>query len=290
MTAADTADFSITGTRTANSVRVFAPAKVNLALHVTGQQADGLHLLDSLVVFADIGDRLIISPAASSALQITGPMRHVAPATADNLALRAAAWMGHSAAITLEKSLPAGAGLGGGSADAAAVLRGLALLHDRPPPEGSATLGADIPVCLLSRAARMRGIGQQVSVLPPCPALPALLVNPGLHLATPRVFQALERRDFPPLPARLPEFRNPGAVIDWLVGQRNDLEPPAIALAPQIGTVLSVLRDTGAALARMSGSGTTCFGLYPDQATAQAAQSTVRAAYPAWWVQAVTLR
>ena len=258
-------------------IEVLAPAKVNLALHVTGQRADGYHLLDSLVAFAPFGDRIGLTPAAAPMLRVTGPEAAGVPEGPENLVLRAAALAGRTAEITLEKNLPPASGIGGGSSDAAAVLRALGAA-----PEGLERLGADVPMCLVPRPARVRGIGEQLEpvTLPP---LPAVLVNPRLEVATPAVFRALSWRENPPLP-ELPAFGGAVDCIDWLRERRNDLEPPAVALAPVIGTVLAMLRATpGCRLARMSGSGATCFALYATLAEAEAALARVRIARPSWW-------
>lgn len=266
-----------------------APAKVNLTLHVTGRRGDGYHLLDSLVAFAGAGDRVTVAPSPVPSLRVTGPRAGGVPEGRENLVLRAAALMGVTAAITLEKHLPAAAGIGGGSSDAAATLRALARLTGRPLPEALA-LGADLPVCLIARGARMRGIGETVELLPTLPALDAVLVNPGLPVATPAVFARLARRDNPAMPDRLPRWPDAAACIRWLATQRNDLEAPALALCPDIGVTLTALRESaGCALARMSGSGATCFGLYPDAARARRAAEKIAAAHPGWWVVATRL-
>ncbi|RMD91691.1 MAG: 4-(cytidine 5'-diphospho)-2-C-methyl-D-erythritol kinase, partial [Alphaproteobacteria bacterium] len=246
------------------ATELFAPAKINLTLHVTGQRADGLHLLDSLVVFADVGDRLRLERAASFSLTVTGPRAAGVPAGEENLVMRAARLMGAPpVAITLEKHLPAAAGIGGGSADAAALLRGLAALGGvMPAPERLAALGADLPVCLLARPARMRGIGEQLTPLE-LPEVHLVLVNPGVALPTRAVFAALDSRENPPMPEPLPRWRDARELAGWLGRMRNDLEPPARALAPEIGVALDALAQTpGCLLARMSGSGATCLGLY----------------------------
>ncbi len=273
------------------AVKVFAPAKVNLSLHVTGRRADGYHRLDSLVMFADIGDRLTLTASATPSLQVTGPMAEGVPAGADNLALRAAALFDLPVAITLSKHLPMAAGLGGGSSDAAAVALGLAeLTGSRDLPEGLTALGADIRVCLMRRAARMRGIGEEVTPLAGLPPLAAVLANPGVSLATPDVFKALESKQNPPMPRKLPPLRQPDALIRWLAAQRNDLEAPAIALAPEIGAALDALAALpGAVLARMSGSGATCFALFPSREAAEEAARRLAAERPGWWVRPVTL-
>jgi 4-diphosphocytidyl-2-C-methyl-D-erythritol kinase len=265
-----------------------APAKVNLALHVTGRRADGYHLIDSLVVFAGPCDSLHLAPADDLRLSVRGPFADEVPAGDDNLVLRAAAMLapGRGAAITLEKNLPAAAGLGGGSADAAATLRALARLWSVPlgEPASYAALGADVPVCLVGRPARMRGIGEIVEPVElPCP-LHIVLVNPRVPLSTASVFAALDRRDNPGL-APLPRCDTPAALAAYAARQRNDLEPPAVAAAPVIAEVLAAIRTTpGCLLARMSGSGATCFGLYADAVAGAAAKARLAAAHPGWWV------
>lgn len=265
--------------------KVFAPAKVNLCLHVTGQRADGYHSLQSLVAFADVGDWVQIDPAPEPALAITGPRAAGVPTDASNLCLRALALTGRSARITLEKHLPAAAGIGGGSADAAAVLRAVAIQFDDPLTADVIGLGADVPVCLESRAALMGGIGEEVTPRP-IPPLSAVLVNPGVPVPTGPVFQGLRTKTNPPMP-QIPAWRDAAALIAWLKTTRNDLEPPARALEPAVQATLDAL--SGAVLARMSGSGATCFGLYADGQAARAAARAIAAAHPAWWVVPVTL-
>lgn len=265
-----------------------APAKINLALHVTGRRDDGYHTLDSLVVFADAADVVRVRPAAAPSLRVTGPMAAGVPTDASNLVLRAAAAMGVSAEIELEKHLPAAGGIGGGSSDAAATLRALAAMTGRAPPADLAALGADVPVCMAPGPARMRGIGEIVAPLATLPPLDAVLVNPGVAVPTPRVFSRLAGRENPQLPDPLPAFDGAAALIDWLAVQRNDLEPPARALAPEIDAALAALaRAPGCRLARMSGSGATCFGLFVDAAAAARAAGSL--ARPGWWVRAVRL-
>lgn len=271
-------------------VEAFAPAKVNLALHVTGRRDDGYHLLDSLVMFADVGDRITVERATGTKLTITGPMSDGVPATEDNLVLRAARLMGIDAKIHLEKVLPHAAGLGGGSSDAAATLRALAGLTGKPIPDDVVGLGADVPVCLGNLAARMRGIGEDVQTLHDMPALHAVLVNPNIPLSTAQVFAALQEAENPGLPDDLPSGRDASALIDWLRGQRNDLQAPAIASEPRIAQVLDAIDVTsGCRLARMTGSGATCFGLYLDADNAGSAAGRLAETYPSWWVRKVTL-
>jgi len=255
-----------------------APAKINLALHVTGRRADGYHLLDSVVVFTELGDRVSVSPGPSS-LAVTGPFADAVPAGEDNLCLRALRRVGAEAALVLDKHLPPASGIGGGTADAAAVLRALGRTPDRP-----VALGADLPACLLSRPLRMQGVGELITPLD-LPELHLVLVNPRVEIPTPAVFAALERRDGAPLPD-LPALGGAGTLLDWLSTTRNDLQPPATRLQPVIADCLAALQGQGAGLARMSGSGATCFGIFADAARAEDAARAIAAASPGWWVRA----
>ncbi len=269
----------------------FAPAKINLTLHVTGRRPDGYHLLDSLVVFADLGDRITVRRADRMRLEVTGPMAAGVPTDGGNLVLRAAQAAGVTGAeITLAKHLPAAAGIGGGSADAAAVLRALAHSHGAAPPSGQALLGlgADVPVCLASVSARMSGIGAQLAPVPGLPPLAAVLVNPGIPVRTPDAFHALAGRTGPAMPP-IPAFGDVAACCDWLAEQRNDLQAPVVAMVPAVGRVLEALRGAGARLARMSGSGATCFGLFASRDRADRAARTLSKAHPDWWVRGTTL-
>lgn len=272
-----------------------APAKVNLCLHVTGRRADGYHLLDSLVVFAGTGDRVTAAPGQGLALRLEGPEAAGLAAEPDNLVLRAARTMGVAeASLTLWKGLPVASGIGGGSADAAACLRALARLTGRGLPDAGAVLalGADVPVCLAGRPARMRGVGEALSPLPPLPPVWMVLANPRVAVSTPQVFAGLGRRDNPALPD-LPAqgWRDAAALARWLAAAtRNDLEAPARAVAPVIGDVLAALAAApGCLLARMSGSGATCFGLFARDTEARAAAAALRAARPLWWVAAAPM-
>ncbi|RKF15395.1 4-(cytidine 5'-diphospho)-2-C-methyl-D-erythritol kinase [Roseovarius spongiae] len=278
------------GTR-ARVVEAFAPAKVNLTLHVTGQREDGYHTLDSLVMFADVGDHVRVSKAAKTTLRMVGPTAHNVPKGGDNLVLRAAALMGATASITLEKHLPMSAGLGGGSADAVATIRALAELTGQPAPADLLPLGADAPVCAADAgAARMRGIGEQVTAVHGLPTLDAVLVNPKIPVLTDEVFRRLRNRDNTPLPDPIPTGEDAAALIEWLKGTRNDLEEPAIECEPVIAQVFSTLEVTpGCLLTRMSGSGGTCFGLYADAETAASAAGRLSESHPNWWVTATQL-
>ena len=267
-----------------------APAKINLTLHVTGQRADGYHLLDSLVVFADVGDRLTLRLAEAPDLTVTGPMAAGVPLGPDNLVLRAARVMGVDLEIGLEKHLPSAAGIGGGSSDAAAVLRGTVALVPglALPADRGLSLGADVPVCLMARAARMRGIGEDVAPVEGLPELHGVLVNPGVAVSTAVIFRSLARKDNAAMPDVLPGWRDAADLAAWLAGQRNDMQAAAVAAAPVVGQVIAAIGATaGCLLARMSGSGATCFGLYADaDAAARAADALAR---PGWWVRAVHL-
>ncbi|SDY67986.1 4-diphosphocytidyl-2-C-methyl-D-erythritol kinase [Jannaschia faecimaris] len=258
----------------------FAPAKINLTLHVTGRRADGYHLLDSLVAFADVGDKLTVAPG--DGLTVTGLFAAGVPTDDSNLIRKALALAGVFRAVILDKQLPHPAGIGGGSSDAAAALR---LVGAELPVGKILTLGADVPVCMAAQGARMRGVGEVVEpvALPP---LHAVLINPGLPVPTPAVFRALVSPENAPMPD-LPRWPDATSLVGWLAEQRNDLEPPALTVAPGIGDVLEALRGSGAGLARMSGSGATCFGLYGSGA--DAAGAAARLAHPDWWVRACTL-
>jgi 4-diphosphocytidyl-2-C-methyl-D-erythritol kinase len=271
----------------------FAPAKVNLTLHVTGRRADGYHLLDSFVAFAEVGDRVEVRAADALSLAVDGPMAGGLPAGEDNLCLRAARLAGEGgAAIRLTKVLPVASGIGGGSSDAAAVIRALAKLrgHALPPAAKTAALGADVPVCLEARARRMRGIGEALADVPPLPPAWLVLANPGVRVATAEVFRALAGRTGAPMPEIMPWFADAAALAGFLRAQRNDLEGPARQVAPVIGEVLAALAaEPGCLIARMSGSGATCFGLFGSAAEAGAAAADLRRARTGWWVVAARM-
>ena len=277
-------------------IRVDAPAKLNLYLHVTGRRADGYHELDSLVTFAALGDTLEIAPAETLELGLSGPFAS-SLGEGDNLAVQAAAALAERLGrpadlrIALEKRVPVAAGLGGGSADAAAVLRGLARLWRLDPGHGDILdevalgLGADVPVCLHRRAAFMAGIGERLSAPPSLPACAALLVNPGVPVPTGAVF-AGRRGPYSGADSFDESPADAVALAALLRERRNDLEAPALAQVPAIGRVLARLRQApGCLLARMSGSGGTCFGLFAGEAEATAAARAIAREQPAWWVQ-----
>lgn len=268
------------------TVEAFAPAKINLTLHVTGRRDDGYHLLDSLVVFAqDVGDRAFVEAADELTLSVTGPHAEGVPTDGENLVLRAAERLrelrgvASGARIVLEKHLPHGAGIGGGSADAAAAIRALAEIWgvSTLTTAEAIPLGADVPVCLAGPGPQMmRGIGERVEAFGGLPDVSVVLVNPGVPLPTQSVFKALEAAGNPAMSAMS------DSAFNWLVAQRNDLEAPAMRVAPVIGDVLSALRSAGARLARMSGSGATCFGVFDEPA---AAVKALRDAHPDWWIR-----
>ncbi|WP_039019387.1 4-(cytidine 5'-diphospho)-2-C-methyl-D-erythritol kinase [Halocynthiibacter namhaensis] len=271
---------------TANFAPGFAPAKINLTLHITGQRADGYHLLDSLVAFADFGDHLTVTPASDMRLDVVGPEGEGVPTDYRNLILQAAALcpVADPHAFTLEKNLPTASGVGGGSSDAAAAIR---LLKVDVDLQRVLKLGADIPMCITPKAARVQGIGDQISVVSNFPSLPAVLLNPRLSVPTPDVFSALLSKDNAPMQS----MPKPGGdVIVWLAEQRNDLQGPAISLFPGIQSALSALEGTnGCQIVRMSGSGATCFALYRTDTEAENAAKDLTHSHPDWWVQSCRL-
>lgn len=261
-------------------MRLLAPAKVNLALHVVGRREDGFHLLDSVVVFAGFGDWLEVVPSQSTTLRVVGPRAEGVPQDARNLAWRAADWVGTPADILIDKHLPHAAGIGGGSADAAAVIRALG-----GPTAGSEALGADVPVCVHGRPVRMRGIGETLDDISPLPDMWIVLANPGVEVPTGAVFATMERVDNAPLPA--PDWTDFESFIGWLETTRNDMEGPARAMQPVIGDVLDQLGAAdGCALARMSGSGATCFGLFETETAARMAAAGLPGE---WWTEAARI-
>jgi 4-diphosphocytidyl-2-C-methyl-D-erythritol kinase len=278
-------------------IAIPAPAKINLTLHVLGRRADGYHLLDSLVAFASVHDVVRAEDAYALTLTVDGPTAQdlAANLQGENLVLRAARRLAEAAGITapaaalaLHKTLPVAGGIGGGSADAAAALIALAKLWrldltDAALAAIALPLGADLPVCLASRAAYMSGIGELLVPAPKLPPLGILLVNPRVALPTAAVFQALNGRfgDGESLAYRQ---NDESSLFAALREGRNDLEAPARRLAPVIGDLLAVLADLpGARLARMSGSGATCFALFDDEAVARAADGVLRADARGWW-------
>lgn len=274
------------------SAREPAPAKVNLALHVTGRRDDGFHLLDSLVVFPAIGDEIAAAPGSGLTLEIDGPFAGGLDSGEGNLVLRAARLIGADhLTLRLTKALPVAAGIGGGSTDAAATLRLMARLRGLAMPGVDALpdLGADLPVCLAARSARMSGIGEVVTPVV-LPEFWMVLANPGVPVATGAVFAGLGRRRNPPMPD-LPGFSDADALFGYLGARRNDLEAAAVALAPPIADALEALAaQPHCRLARMSGSGGTCFALFSAEPQARAAAAAIGRARPGWWVAAAPVR
>jgi 4-diphosphocytidyl-2-C-methyl-D-erythritol kinase len=281
-----------------------APAKVNLTLRVVGRRRDGYHEIESLVAFAEFGDRLRLWPGSGLTLAVNGPTAVKAGDIDGNLVLKAAREMSARqngltlGAFRLDKRLPVAAGLGGGSADAAAALRLIArangLTRDDPQLYAAArATGADVPVCLDSRPRIMRGIGDILSEPLTLPTLPAVLVNPGVALATKEVFAGWATASSPSPKAGFAALGAPptrAALLEFLLAQANDLERPAIALAPVIADVLAVLRNSvGCKVARMSGSGATCFALFASAAAAHRAARALRSKFPNWWIRPTTL-
>ena len=283
-------------------------AKVNLTLRVVGRRVDGYHDLESVVAFADCADSLTLTPGSELRLETTGPMARACGEIADNLVLKAASLLAQRVpdmkvgTFILDKVLPVAAGIGGGSADAAAALRLLARLNglaadDARLIEVALETGADVPVCLASRACDMTGIGEGLLPLN-LPRMPAVLVNPSVAVATRDVFSALGLRSGELLVGATDVIESPAwpedgtSITDWvaeLALVANDLEAPAIRIQPGIGEVLDVLGGSGALLARMSGSGATCFAIYAEAALAQRAAETILRAHPEWWVHAGVL-
>ncbi|AID28749.1 4-diphosphocytidyl-2-C-methyl-D-erythritol kinase [Mesorhizobium sp. USDA 4775] len=275
-----------------------AHAKINLALHVTGRRADGYHLIESLAVFTRFGDRVEIALADSDDFAVSGRYAPAVPLDASNLVLKARDALRREVgsgrtppvSIKLEKNLPVASGVGGGSSDAAAVLRGLAQawapdMDDAGLARIGLSLGADVPMCLAAKPLVARGIGDELSMVPDFSALGLVLVNPGTPVSTADVFAALSRRDNEPLPP-LPRSIDFHSLRNWLEITRNDLEPAALALQPAIGRALSWLDKAGSGFSRMSGSGATCFGLFETGNVAKRAAAEIRSRQPDWFVAA----
>ena len=284
-------------------------AKVNLTLRVVGRRTDGFHDLESVVAFADCADRLTLTPGSELALQMAGPLAQACGETSDNLVLKATRLLAErvpglkSGSFTLDKVLPVAAGIGGGSADAAAALRLLAKLNglsldDERLLEVALATGADVPVCLLSRACDMTGVGDTLTPLS-LPIMPCVMINPCVPVPTKDVFKALGLRNGELLVGATDIFRGTdwpeagASVEDWvevLAASPNDLEAPAMRIQPVIGEVIAALNATnGAWLARMSGSGATCFAIYENTAEAGRAAEKIRRDHPGWWVHSGTL-
>lgn len=268
-----------------------APAKINLFLHVGERRADGFHPLQSLAVFTGAGDALAIEEAPDLSLAIEGPFAQGLKGESDNLVLRAARALGIGGAkLTLTKNLPVASGIGGGSADAAAALRGLDRLWNTQKDQAglceiAASLGSDISVCVLSAPSFMEGRGEILRAPDAMPRIPMLLVNPGVAVPTKDVFAALDQRSGVEMALPRGRFGDTADLLRFLDTTRNDLEAPAIGLQPVIGEVLAAMRALpGALLVRMSGSGATCFGIFADDDCCERAARTLQQAAPDWWV------
>lgn len=278
-----------------SSLRRLAPAKVNLALHITGHRDDGYHLLESLVAFTHFGDYVSLKPAERTTLSACGPFDDQVPLDNSNLILRAHDLLAaefplhhrQAAALTLEKNLPIASGIGGGSSDAAAALILLARhwglkLTENMLASLALPLGSDVPMCVAARPLVARGAGEQIENVK-LPGLPLVLVNPGEPLSTSSVFSALDKKDNPPLPP-LPEMHGIADVVAWLKQTRNDLEAPAASFVPSVRPALEALCAEGADIARMSGSGATCFGIFPTEEAAQRAADAIARHHTMWFV------
>lgn len=288
----------MTGSPTAFAIA--APAKINLYLHVTGRRADGLHIIDSLMAFADVCDSVVVRPAADLRLDLEGRFARHLPTGDDNLVLRAARALAERLGvsprvrITLTKRLPVASGIGGGSSDAAATLKALTALWQADPRvlednEWTARLGADVPVCLFGAPAQVSGIGDIVRVAPALPECAVLLVNPGVPVPTGSVFA--RRSGAFSSSAPLPPVHDFAALVQELAERRNDLTDAAISISPAVGQALDALaRSSGCRLARMSGSGGTCFAMFDVDAGALDAARAIAERHPEWWVCATRLR
>ncbi len=274
-----------------------APAKINLALHVIGRRKDGYHLLESLVGFAELGDLITVKTTEADSFSVDGCFATDVPIDDSNLVLRArdmlrAAYPGYAqpVSIALEKNLPVASGIGSGSSDAAATLRVLVRLWRIPADESelarlSLPLGADLPMCIAGRPLMARGIGEHLELIKDFPNMPIVLVNPGIAIATPDVFRAIARHDNPPLVS----MTKASAMLEWLAASRNDLKPAAISIVPTVDDVLQALRQSGAAFARMSGSGATCFGIFNSTAAATRAAEVISSVQPNWFTATTSL-
>jgi 4-diphosphocytidyl-2-C-methyl-D-erythritol kinase len=273
-----------------------APAKINLFLHVGERRGDGFHPLQSLAVFTELGDRLTAEPADELSLAVDGPFAAMLSDESDNLVLKAAralaAKSGHAPTVklSLTKNLPVASGIGGGSADAAAALRALSslwglTLDDAALGAIAAELGSDVPVCLASEPRWMEGRGEILSPIASLPRLTLLLVNPNVAVPTREVFAALEKRSFADRKLPPGRFRDIADLLRFLDASKNDLEEPARRIQPTIGAVLGTLAALpGALFSRMSGSGATCFALFPDDESCRRGAAMLSAAHKDWWI------
>jgi 4-diphosphocytidyl-2-C-methyl-D-erythritol kinase len=282
----------------------FAPAKVNLTLQVGRARGDGLHPLQSITVFADWGDEIAVEPSTGLHLNVQGDHLDEIGDPNSNLVLKAAYALRAAAdkpefgaEISLSKRLPVAAGLGGGSSDAAATLRALNRLWDldfstKQLAEIGTVVGADVPACVFARPLMMEGIGEKISPLMAWPDLNAVIINPRQRVSTGEVFKKFDSNSPEPLGLeKIPALGSFDTVISRLLDSQNKLESPAIEIAPVISECLAALRDTDdIKLARMSGSGASCFGLYPNSMSARAAVDRLESEHPDWLAEATILR
>ena len=279
----------------------FAPAKINLALHVTGCRPDGYHEIDTLVMFADVGDVLTADADDILLLEVSGQFSGQVPRGTDNLvlaaaeALRSRTGATFGARLRLTKNLPAGAGIGGGSSDAAAALTLLNRIWkaglDLPGlMEIGRAIGADVPMCMHAQSLRALGTGDLIRPWPNAPAVPIVIVWPARPVSTASVFAAIASSDNPPIPDRqVATVATLDELVALLACTRNDLTEAACAIEPSIGDVLATLRSReNCLISRMSGSGSACIGIFPNEADAESTASEIAAAYPDWWVKAAT--
>jgi 4-diphosphocytidyl-2-C-methyl-D-erythritol kinase len=275
-------------------IRITAHAKVNLALHVVGQRANGYHELQSLVCLTEFGDQIQLSPEIDFTFKVTGPYSLGIPLDDSNLVVQAAKFMAqkHSRSldckIVLEKNLPIASGIGGGSSDAAAVVKALSQYWSVPVPNEDElmAMGADIPVCMTTGLTLMEGAGEKIMHLSDAPNWGLLLINPNVGVSTPAVFNALSNKNNPPMHNVIEKCVD----VAWLWHQRNDLELPSMAIVPEVSAVIDVLSSTPhCQVARMSGSGATCFGIFTSIAEASTAAESIQYAHPNWWVVATKL-
>jgi len=292
------------GHKMSDPVVAVAPAKINLSLHVTGRRPGGFHDLESLVVFAAIADRLVAVPAQNDSLLVDGPFASLIKPDKTNLVMLAlaafrSAWpraIATGIEIRLSKNLPVAAGIGGGSADAAAMLRMLAQMAAIPiDPAGlkkiALELGADVPVCLQMQPALIGGVGEKLAPVAKLPALHMVLVNPGVAIGTREIFANLTRRNNPPMPALPPRFESARSLAGWLETTRNDLVDPAAEIEPKIKEITRFFNDDEHCLfARMSGSGATVFALYQTDRDALAAAAALQKCWPQYWVRATSVK
>ena len=275
-------------------IELIAPAKVNLALHVVGRRPDGLHLLDSLAAFTEFGDLVEARLGAGRSIEVEGPMAQGVPADETNLAMRAAALFDRAEGcrVRIDKRIPAAAGLGGGSADAAAALRLLSRAGgwSIPGAREVGSLGSDVPACLFGRTVRVRGAGEMLDGVDRLPGFPLVLANPRRRLPTAAVYGALRSEGRSGL-APFPDGGARESWVRWISAQRNDLEEPALRLCPEIGQALQAVgASAGCKVARMTGSGPTCFGIFGGREEADAAADRIRAEHPGWWAVSTRIR